>query len=158
MSVTIISLVPSRYATSKGATPYDLDTWVFEAEIYVENLYQARNGRPFRHALHFGGADGVRRTVTGGPLSSEPHALLVPLATVISDRPLPVVPSLSVGIGDVLVDAKLGVVLRVVAGGRNADTKVEVIEAPAPTVDYSAFIAEVNARPIPYQSESYLSS
>lgn len=120
----------------------------------VGQRYQTR-GTVF--SLSYWDANCVGREVTGGDYRQAAHASFQPQATVIAAEPFAKPEVVTVNIGDVLVCPALDLVVKIVDGGRWADPKAEILSCPAATVDYSELITELNARPKPYVSESWLS-
>ncbi len=154
MTIHKIALRPSRYAQPTTlfpeVSPYDQDTWemgdaLSGVDILVQNRYQNRDGSKRRHSLHFAGNDNAHRRVQYGPVMQGAYAFLTPHPTVVALHPIKPLDHIEVEIGDVLMDENLGVILKIVDGGTWDNTKVQVLEAPAATVDHSEWVEKTNA-------------
>ena len=169
MAIHLVSFKPGPYNKGEATErPYDMDTWVLDGpdqfghgrRVLVPNRFQRRRGEPIGHTLHFSGSNNVSNL----PVPEQPwrnqatqaaHAYLVPEAIALvggagaeayrAQQQRIQDGALRAQIGDLLVDPTLGVALRIVDGGQNHDTQVEIIEAPAATVDHAEFVAAQRA-------------
>jgi len=114
--------------------------------------------RGARFGLTYLDANFVGRDETAGPLTQGARAWLSALPTVIYAGPrMPEPRVVQAQPGDLIVDEKLDVVVRITPGTRWSDPGAEVLAAPPATEDYSELIATENAKPREYPSEAYLS-
>lgn len=115
-----------------------------------------------RYVLNFWDANCVGRDEFQGPVSQGASATLSAQAAVISATPFAKPKLVAVQPGDLIVDPKLDLVLKVlaVAPGVNYPKYpgVEIVSCQPATADYSEIVAAENAKPKQYVSESYLCS
>lgn len=155
MSTILIDLQPTWYAVQAaehptgyhGTDPWFLlnhrDTWSNEeVEFQIPSGY---HGPYTKFVLHFNGADSVQRIVQGGDVSQGVYAFLSAQAAVISAHPIERKPVIEARIGDLIVVPSRDVVMRIIDGGRWAGPELEILAAPAATLDLTEEVAAYNA-------------